>query len=109
MKRFCYLAVYGIMEGGEPMSICVGKLRQCHLIPRQSLKRLGHDPADPRSWVWGCGGYGYGNTGHHGSFDSLGVRALRLPRSAIPEGTEQLARELGIEWWLARRYGERTI
>lgn len=103
--RFCYLAAYGQWENG-PMPPCSGRLIKAHLIPRQIIKRYGGDPLDPRSWVWACGGI-MGNSGHHGSLDSS--RRLRLARSAIPETTETLARELGIEWWLARTYGELSV
>lgn len=106
MKRYCYLARFGVMENDESMSRCSGKLRRCHLIKAQYLEQIGHDPWDSRAWVWGCGGPFYGNAGHHGQMDD-GLRRLRLPRSAIPEGTEELARELGIEWLLDREYGER--
>lgn len=106
-RRFCYLDAFGYMEGGGPVPPCHGKLIKAHLIPKQILRRCVHDPMDPRSWVWACGGL-VGLGGHHGQFDT-GMRGLRLRREAIPPGTEELARELGIEWWLDRSYGERAI
>lgn len=96
--------MYGYMEDGSPMTPCSGRLIRAHLISKQILKRHGGDPNDPRSWVWACGGI-VGNAGHHGALDSS--RRLRLRREAIPAATEQLAREIGIEWWLAREYGDR--
>lgn len=85
-----------------PMTPCHGRLIRAHLIPQQQLKRLGHDPRDPRSWVYACGGI-VGLGGHHGLFDSS--RRLRLRREAIPRGTEELAQQLGLLWWLDREYG----
>jgi hypothetical protein len=94
----CFLATF------RPDVPCEGPLRQCHLIPKQLLKREGFEWAisDPRSWVWACGGPGYGNTGHHGMLDT--ARTLRIPLEAIPQGTIELAVELGIDWWLDREY-----
>jgi hypothetical protein len=87
---------------------CMGALVKVHLIPRQLIKRevwSSQDAdlviTDPRSWVWGCGGP-MGNAGHHGMLDQS--RTLRIPREAIPAGTNELAEELGIGWWLDREY-----
>ena len=102
--KVCWFATFGVMEMGMSMSRCDGRLVRCHLIPKQMLRRHGGDVWDQRSWVWGCGGH-TGAQGHHGQFDFS--RTLRLPRAAIPEGVEELARELGIEWWLDREYGAR--
>lgn len=98
---FCFLARYGQMELGEPMTPCEGRLIKAHILPRQLLKRHGGDPKDPRSFVFACGGI-VGNAGHHGHLDSS--RRLRLPRHAIPAGTQQMAEELGLVWWLDRTY-----
>ncbi len=98
----CFLAEHGVMDHGDPMPPCSGQLIRAHLIPKQMLKRAGHDPMDWRSWVWACGGI-MGNAGHHGMLDAS--RSLRLPRSAIPEVTEELATELELDWWLDRTYG----
>lgn len=90
------------------MPPCHGRLRKCHLISQQELKktkayRAGElDLWDPRLWVWGCGGI-MGNGGHHHHLDSS--RKLKLPRTAIPAPTEALADELGLGWFLEREYG----
>jgi hypothetical protein len=98
----CYLALHGIYERG-PMPPCEGRLIMAHLIPRQLLKREGGRWAivDARSWVWACGGI-TGCSGHHGAFDS--AKTIRLPREALPDGTEELAALLGLTWWLDRNY-----
>lgn len=77
---------------------------RAHLIPRQLLKRHGHAKfvEDPRTYVLACGGL-MGPGGHHGMLDHS--RTLRVPRTALPEGTEEIAAELGLEWWLCREYG----
>lgn len=90
---------------------CDGGLVRCHLIDKQVLRKEfphgfeGHSyivlQADPRSWVWGCGGP-TGLGGHHGLFDSL---KLHIPRILVPLETEQMADELGLGWWLDRTYG----
>lgn len=86
---------------------CSGHLVRVHLIPRQLLKReLDSVTAqaaidDPRSWVLGCGGP-MGNAGHHGQLD-VG-RTLRIPFHALPDGTVELADQLGLLWWLEREY-----
>lgn len=91
------------------MPPCSGRLRKCHLISQQELKKTEAYRSgrlnlwDPRLWVWACGGI-VGLGAHHGAFDT-GMKQLRLARSAIPEATETLARGLGIEWWLDREYG----
>ena len=103
--QLCWLGMFGRIEHGDPMPACEGRLVRCHLIPKQVLKRNGGHPEDPRGWVWGCGGV-TGVGGHHGMLDS--ARTLQLPRDAIPPGTEELALELGLMWWLDRTYGERT-
>lgn len=105
MRPRCYLAMYGRLEGGQPMTPCSGRLIRVHLIDQQVLKRFGHNPKDPRSWVWGCGGIS-GLGAHHSAFDS--TKTLRLARAAIPTRTEELAEVLGIVWWLDHRYGELT-
>lgn len=90
---------------------CNGGLVRCHLIDKQVLrKEFPHGlegrsyiilQADPRSWVWGCGGP-TGIGGHHGAFDGL---KLHIPRFLVPLETEQMAEELGIDWWLDKAYG----
>ena len=101
----CYLALFGVMENGDPMPKCDGPLVRVHLIPKQLIKREGGKVWDRRAWVWGCGGIA-GNGGHHGMLDHS--RTLRLPREALPVKIEQFALELGLLWWLERTYGERV-
>jgi hypothetical protein len=43
-----------------------------------------------------------GNGGHHGMLDT--ARTLRIPLTSLPQGTIELAVELGIDWWLDREY-----
>ena len=94
----CWLARFA------PATACSGRLVRVHLLPKQLLRREGHDVLipDPRTWVWGCGGP-MGNGGHHGMLDQS--RTLRVPRGALPEELEALAGELGLTWWLEREYG----
>lgn len=114
---------------------CDGALVRCHLLPRMVLKKEfpygvieGVDGSwrpspnrssafveglsyrslrslikDPASWVWGCGGP-TGLGGHHGQFDTLRLAVLR---ERVPEALEVFAAELGIAWWLDRRFGRR--
>jgi hypothetical protein len=100
----CWLGEHGRMERGA-MPACDGRLRKAHLIRRQVLEREAPDadPWDPRVWVFACGGP-MGNAGHHGMLDA-GHRLLRIPRDAIPPGTEAFAAEHGLTWWLDREYG----
>lgn len=91
---------------------CDGPLVRCHLMPKHVLRQnfpkgfegraLAVLQADPRSWVWGCGG-SMGLGGHHGRLDTS--RKLRIPRNLIPAETEELAAELGLTPWLDREYG----
>lgn len=83
---------------------CDGKLRKCHLIPAQTIKReVGKAHVwDPRVWVWGCGGP-MGCSGHHGMLDYS--RTLRVPRAMLPPAVEAFAAEFEIDWWLDREYG----
>jgi hypothetical protein len=90
----CFLAQFS----AKP---CDGRLRLVHLIDKQKLKQRGHDVGDPLTWVWACGGQGYGNGGHHGEFDA---RKLQVPKAALPAGTEDLARRLRLDTWFDRRY-----
>jgi len=103
-SSFCFFRAFGVIEHGDPMPLCSGRLVRCHLIPKVVLERAGGRVWDRRAWVWACGGE-TGVAGHHGMLDSS--RTLRLPRAAIPEGTEELAYELGLMWWLDRTYGSR--
>ena len=94
----CFLARYGVMEHGDPMPSCEGRLIRAHLIDKQELKRRGLNPDDPATWVMACGGP-MGNGGHHGMFDGF---RLRLPASALPERTAEYARHHGLEGRLRR-------
>jgi hypothetical protein len=99
----CFLAHRGAYERSQ-MPSCDGRLVKCHLIPRHLLRHTDGvlDLWDPATYVWACGGP-MGNTGHHGLFD--GSRTIRLPRSAIPQSTENYAQTFGLEWYLDRTYG----
>jgi len=68
------------------------------MVPKRDLM------VDPRSYVWACGG-AMGNSGHHGAFDSYQLVVLR---QHIPQETEQYCAELGLGWYLDRRYGLRN-
>lgn len=85
---------------------CEGRLVRCHLIPRQKIRLEAAlaDPADPRCWVWGCGGP-MGPGGHHGQFKPDGPRPIA--RHRLPPALEEFAAELGLEWWLDYTYGPR--
>jgi hypothetical protein len=112
LPPFCFLARFGVMVDGSRVPPCDGRLIRVHLIPKQKIKTTMQwlagevNANDPRSWAWGCGGI-VGNSGHHGCLDSS--RTLRIPRAAIPAGTEELAELLGLGYWLDREYGERTV
>lgn len=97
----CFLAAHGVIEHGDPMPPCDGRLIRAHLIPKQLLKREGLDHEDPRTWVLACGGP-MGNGGHHGLLDA--GRRLRLPRSAIPPLLEAYAKSHNLLWWIDRTY-----
>ena len=102
--RVCWLGAFGRMELGDLMPPCEGELVRCHLIPRPVLRRHGLNELVAGSWVWGCGGI-TGTGGHHGMLDAS--RMLRLPRSALPAATEELALRAGLLWYLDREYGDR--
>jgi hypothetical protein len=88
---------------------CDGRLIRAHLLPQQLMKRGGVPRrylADSRGWVWACGGP-MGLSGHHGKLDSSAIRPLRIPRGRLPFELEVMAEEIGLAWWLDRRYGER--
>jgi hypothetical protein len=114
----CWFRLYGVMEHDDPVPPCDGQLVRCHLIPKQELRRLPEFRAcrnfnereaflyDRRAWAWGCGGP-MGDGGHHGLFDHS--RRLCFPREAVPAGTEELAYELGLLWFLDRTYGPKEL
>lgn len=97
----CWLAQHGVMERGEPMPACDGQLVRVHLIPRQKIRKAGGRELDCRSYVMACGGP-MGSSGHHGHLDSS--KRLRIPRSAIPAETLELALELNLGWWVDLTY-----
>jgi hypothetical protein len=90
-SRFCWLVGFG---GQLP---CEGRTDRAHLIAQQTLKRLGHGDlvGDPRTWVPAC-------RKHHTAFDDY---RLSVPREGLPEALESLCEELGLSWYLDRRYG----
>lgn len=90
----CFLAAFSTKP-------CHGRIVAAHLLPKQLLKRVGHDPWDERALVPACGGI-VGLSGHHGLFDAY---KLTVPRSRLPAGVLRLAEELGLEWYLDRRFG----
>jgi hypothetical protein len=104
LLRVCWLAAFGVLEHGDPMPACDGRLVRCHLIPKQVIQRAGGKVWDRRAWVWGCGGP-TGSGGHHGMLDVS--RTLRLPRECLPPELEQFAYDLGLMYWLDREYGPR--
>jgi hypothetical protein len=90
---------------------------RCHLISQQQM-RITHPKgyagralavlqADPRGWVWGCGGTS-GLAGHHGKLDTAphDSSKLRIPRAMLPPELEEFAYEMNLTWWLDRTYGE---
>lgn len=97
MKLTCWFAG---LPGAGP---CDGRLRQCHLIPAQLIKReVGRAHVwDDRVWVWGCGGP-MGNAGHHGMLDYS--RTLRIPRDRLPMDVLDFADEHNLTWWVDREY-----
>ena len=99
---------------------CDGRMVRVHLIPQQQIKMRAKTlarengwsatatatwsaeaSADARTWVPGCGGP-TGIGGHHGELDHS--KTLRLKHCRLPSGTVQIARELGLSWWLERNY-----
>lgn len=112
----CWLAQFAPVEGG--LHACEGsRIRACHLIPKQEIKRtvhrkltenapsarayelqLGSIVYDPRTAKPGC-------DRHHHLLDT--ARKLKIPRRKLPAAVEEFAREHGLEAWLDREYGER--
>lgn len=95
----CFLAQFS----DQP---CQGRLIRAHLLPKQLLKReIGEGWAkvadDRRSWVPSCGGL-VGLAGHHHELD---YHSLQIPRESLPAGLQELCEELGLSWYLDRRFG----
>ena len=78
---------------------CDGRQDPCHLIKAQVIRReVGTEAIwDQRVIVPGC-------RRHHGMLDHS--RQIRIPRSLLPGSVEAFAHDHGLEWWLAREYGE---
>lgn len=76
---------------------CRGRMDPAHLIDRHRLKLEGREDLIPdgRTWVRAC-------RRHHTLFDSY---AFPVPRTALPEPFLALMAELGLDWWVDRRYG----
>jgi hypothetical protein len=80
---------------------CSGRMDRAHLIEKQRLRKEGHADLidDPRTWVPAC-------RLHHFSWDAY--RGVTVPREALPEPLVALCDELGLLWWIDRRYPERS-
>jgi len=83
----------------ENRSLCEGNVQAAHLIPKQALRRRGlHEYVwDPRNGIGAC------ERAHRRSDSGL----ERFPVEVIPESAWEFARELGLEWYLEKLYGER--
>lgn len=96
VSRVCFLRQFSD-------TLCRGRLVRAHLIPRQTLSRELNASdkviADPRGWVWACGGP-TGAQGHHGELDYS--RTLRVPVECLPREFVEWVQELGLGWWLDR-------
>lgn len=91
----CWLARFDTR--GRP---CGGRMDNVHLIDQQKLRKEGHGGlcTDGRSFVQAC-------RTHHAAFDNY--RGVVVPRAMLPAGLEELCGEVGLLWWLDRRYGKR--
>jgi len=71
---------------------------RAHLVTRQLLRREGHADLiyDDRTWVPAC-------RLHHSSWDNF--MGVVVPRAALPAAFVALMQEIGLGWWLDRRYG----
>ncbi len=103
----CWLARFDEKE--RP---CAGRTQKAHLLEKQTLKREVRSHAawirgepewpdgmngiwDERLWIPAC-------ERHHSLFDH---HMIAVPRSALPASTEELAEQLGLGWYLDRRFG----
>lgn len=98
----CWLAAHGVMEKGDVMPICDGRLVRCHLLDQQLLNRLGLETGDPHTYVLGCGGL-TGLAGHHGMFDTS--KKLRVRFEDLPPETVAFASRHDLVPWLEKKYG----
>jgi hypothetical protein len=89
----CWLRQFSVKERA-----CEGRMDRAHLIAQQVLRREGHPEAcqDRRSWVPAC-------RWHHSQFDNY--RGVVVPREMLPAGFLELCEEIGLSWWVDRRYG----
>jgi hypothetical protein len=95
VEAACWLKQFSTKE-----KACEGRMDHAHLIDKAVLKREGfsHLCGDERTWVPAC-------RWHHTQFDRrLGVT---VPREALPAELLKLVEEIGLMWWIDRRYGER--
>jgi hypothetical protein len=92
----CWLKQFSVKERA-----CEGRMDRAHLVEQQTLKKEGHPELcpDPRTWVPAC-------RWHHTQFD--GHFGVQVPRSALPVELEKLCEEIGLGWYLDRRFGERV-
>lgn len=94
VEAACWLKQFSTKERA-----CEGRMDHAHLIDKAVLKREGfsHLCGDERTWVPAC-------RWHHTQFDRrLGVT---VPREALPLELLKLVEEIGLMWWIDRRYGE---
>jgi len=100
----CWLAAFS----EEP---CDGRMQKAHLVRQQVIYRElrtkltngGTTVNGARETAWDNRAWRPACYRHHTMLDQS--RTLRVPRSAIPEDTEQYAEGLGLGWWLDREYG----
>ena len=75
---------------------CEGRLEAHHVIAAQKLRRIGREDltTDPRNGMPLCE--------RHHRRHTLGYAAI--PFEFLPEEAVEFAEELGLRWWLVRRY-----
>lgn len=90
LNRECWLAPFDDR-------VSEGRMDPAHLIPKQTLKKakVEVDLWDERLWVPAC-------RFHHGQFDNY---RLTVPPESLPESLIALCEELGLDWYLSRRFG----
>lgn len=89
LGRTCWLAQFDDRA-------CEGRMDPAHLIPKQTLKkaRCEVDLWDERLWVPAC-------RFHHGQWDN---HRFVVPRESLPVDFVGLVGELGLDWYLDRRF-----